>query len=106
MAEKKEQTFNGLLAERAEQEKLLLVTMLIEKAKTGDATAIKALNRALEEGSEKSEKEEDFPLTDEQFNRIILIRAKRITGVLTGGSAELEAAVAPIAGEAVGAPAL
>lgn len=86
----KEKSLNEIIVERANKEQLAIATVLIEKAKAGDATAIKALGRALDEANEKSEEIEKFPLSDEQFNRIILIRAKRITGVLTGAGPALE----------------
>lgn len=77
----KTQNVAELLTSRIERDKFILVTKIMERAQKGEPNAMKLIENFLTNSlTEKAE--EEFPLTDAQFNRIILTRAKRIEGRL------------------------
>jgi len=56
----------------------VLIGKIIENAKAGDASSLKLLEKALHES--RFAKEEKLKITDEQYQRIILLAAERIRG--------------------------
>jgi len=78
-----------IILDRLYKEKNTIITALIDKAKRGDVTALKevlerALGKEVATSQPQSLVQNNFNLSDEQFDRITLIRAKRISGVLAG----------------------
>lgn len=76
--------FKDLLLERVYEERHKLVTALITNAINGKDAALKeilerALGKVKEDFNINAKVENSFSLSDEQFNRIIATRAKRLS---------------------------
>jgi hypothetical protein len=58
--------------------KLALATAILERAQKGEPSAMKIIEKLLTEVA--SSEEQEFPITDEQFQQIICLAADRIRG--------------------------
>jgi hypothetical protein len=71
-----ELSFQDLIISRMDKDKMYLVTSIIERAKRGEASALKVIERFITEAVE--DKDEEFPIDEKLFKTIILIAAERI----------------------------
>jgi len=72
-----ETTFNDLLVHQADVDKVDLVSAVLSAFKDGEPSAIKLVTQALLDAQYKED--EDFPLTNAQFNQVIQIAAQRLS---------------------------
>lgn len=73
-----EKTYSELLAEEAQNDKASMVSATLKAFREGDSAAIKAVTKAIEDS--KYAENKDFPLNDEQYQQIIQLAARRLSG--------------------------